>query len=98
MLCAKILSLNALSFLDSSGCHGLASREGLSISGQGSLPPHPAHTWLWVLTHVDLITTSVVGCIPLKTAPFCTHWEVTTIKVASAHPHNDSSSYWLIFP
>lgn len=68
MLCAKFLSLNALSFLDSSVCHGLASREGLSISGQGSLPPHPAHTWLWVLTHVDLITTSVVGCILLKTA------------------------------
>lgn len=51
---------------------------------------------LWVLTHVDWITSSVVGCIPQKMASFYTHWEVPNMRVASLHTHNDNFSYWLI--
>lgn len=96
MLCGKILSLHAPSFLDSEVCPGPASREGLSTSGQGSLPPHPVTLGLWVLPHVDWITTSAVGCIPQKMASFCTRWEVPTMRVAPLHTHNDNFSDWLI--
>lgn len=64
VLCAKIISLHALSFLDSEPKAGLVSREGLSTSGQGSLPPHPAHARAVRSYPCGSDYYSVVGCVP----------------------------------